>query len=73
MSTVAEIKAAIARLSLEDRAEIAAELCGWVDDDWDRQMKNDGASGKFAALNQQALANANTGKTVPLEEVLREP
>jgi hypothetical protein len=24
-------------LSLEERAEITAELCGWTDDDWDRQ------------------------------------
>jgi hypothetical protein len=35
MSTVEEIKTAIGRLSLEERAEITAELCGWTDDDWD--------------------------------------
>ena len=51
MSTVEEIKMAIGRLSLEERAEIAAELCGWTDDDWDRQMKGDAAAGKFATLN----------------------
>jgi hypothetical protein len=37
MSTVDEIKTAIQMLSLEERAEITAELCGWTDDDWDRQ------------------------------------
>jgi hypothetical protein len=32
MSTVEEIRAAIQRLSLEERAQITAELCGWSDD-----------------------------------------
>jgi hypothetical protein len=73
MNGVAEIKAAIARLSLAERAELAAELCGWEDDDWDRQMKIDAASGKFTTLNQQALADAAAGRTIPLDEILREP
>jgi hypothetical protein len=37
MSTVAEIKSAIEQLPLEQRAALVAELCGWTDDDWDRQ------------------------------------
>ena len=32
MSTVEEIKTAIERLSLEERAQIMFELCGWADD-----------------------------------------
>jgi hypothetical protein len=56
MSTVAEIKAAIQSLSLEERAEITAELCGWTDDAWDHQMKTDAAAGKFDALNREAEA-----------------
>ena len=56
MSTVEEIKSAIAKLSLEQRAEIVAELCGGTDDDWDRQMKADAAAGKFDALNREAGA-----------------
>ncbi len=51
MSTVQEIKSAIARLSVEERAELVAELCGWADDDWDRQMKADVKAGKFKAFN----------------------
>jgi hypothetical protein len=70
---VTEIKAAIASLPLEERAEIIADLCGWTDDNWDRQMKADAAAGKFAALNQAASADAGTGRTVPLEDILREP
>ena len=56
MSTVQEIKLAIAKLTLEERAEIAAELCDWGDDDWDHQMKADAAAAKFDALNREAEA-----------------
>ena len=73
MSTVEEIKTAISRLSLEERAELTAELCGWTDDDWDRQMKGDAAAGKFAPLNREAEADAASGRTMPLEDILHEP
>jgi hypothetical protein len=52
--TVQEIKTAINQLSLAERAEVIAELCGWSDDDWDRQMKADAAAGKFAKFNREA-------------------
>ena len=54
MSTVSEIKAAISKLSFEERAEIISDLCGWTDDEWDRQMKSDAGAGKFARMNQEA-------------------
>ena len=57
MSTVQEIKLAIEQLPLQERAALVAELCGWTDDDWDRRMKADAKSGKFAELNEDA-ANA---------------
>lgn len=47
MSTVTEIKAAIERLSLTERAEVARWLNGWEDDDWDRQMSADVDSGRL--------------------------
>jgi hypothetical protein len=72
MSTVDEIKNAIAKLSLEQRAEILSELCGWTDDDWDRQMKRDAAAGKFSALNHDAETARASGKTRPLDDVLKE-
>ncbi|MSU72184.1 MAG: hypothetical protein EXS43_07560 [Opitutus sp.] len=53
MSTVQEIKSAIEQLPLEERAALIADLCGWSDDDWDRQMQA-AAAGKFAALNENA-------------------
>ena len=73
MSTVEEIKTAIGRLSLEERAEIAAELCGWTDDDWDRQMKSDARAGKFSSLNRDADAAQRAGQTVPLDDLLDKP
>ena len=57
MSIVQEIKLAIDQLPLQERAALVAELCGWSDDDWDRRMKADAKSGKFAELNEDA-ANA---------------
>lgn len=73
MSTVQQIKSAIARLSLEERAELISELCGWADDDWDRQMKGDAAADKFAGLNRDAEAARAFGQTRSLEDILREP
>ena len=73
MSTVQKIKSAIARLSLEERAELVAELCGWTDDDWDRQMKADAKAGKFAALNEDAGNAYRSDQTKPLDDIIREP
>jgi hypothetical protein len=39
--SLAEIKSAIDQLSFEGRAELAAWLHGWKDDEWDEQMKRD--------------------------------
>lgn len=72
MSTVAEIKQALANLTLEERAEILTELCGWSDDDWDRQMKADAVAGKFSALSRETDAAHAAGKTVLLDDILRE-
>ena len=73
MNTITEIKSAIGQLSLEERAEIIADLCGWADDDWDRQMKADAAAGKFTALNREADAAHSAGQSLSLNDILREP
>jgi hypothetical protein len=72
MSTVAEIKAAIDRLSLQERCELEAFLHPFEDDDWDRQMKRDAAAGKFGGLHDAAEAEHAAGKTIPLTDILRE-
>ena len=67
MSTVAEIKAAIDRLSLEERCELEALLHPFEDDDWDRQMKRDAEpGGKLCKLMEESEKNAKAGKLVDL-------
>lgn len=61
MSTVAEIKAAIDQLSLQERCEPEALLHPLEDDGWDRQMKREAAAGKFGALHREAEAGAKAG------------
>ncbi len=62
MSTVQEIKAAIPKLTLEERAEVARCLHGWEDDDWDEQMKRDLAAGKLDQLLKKVDADIDGGK-----------
>jgi hypothetical protein len=69
VNTLAEIKAAVNQLSVEERAELLADLCGWADDHWDRQMKYDAVEGKFAQLNQEAEAAHGAGRTIPLSDL----
>ena len=59
MSTVAEIKEAIDRLSFKERCELMALLS--PDDDWDREMRADAAAGKFAGLIEEAEAERRAG------------
>lgn len=56
MSTVEEIKAAIAALPLAERAEIARSLFGWEDDEWDRQIAKDVSAGRLEQLIKQVDA-----------------
>jgi hypothetical protein len=70
MSTVAEIREAIEKLSLEERATLMSELMGFEDDDWDRQMKADAAAGKFDAMNREADEDLRAGRTRPLDDLL---
>ena len=71
--TVQEIKAAIPSLKMEERAEIAACLNMWEDDEWDLQMKRDAAAGKFDQFHRAADAEHAAGKTGPLDDILRQP
>lgn len=71
VSTVQEIKTAIARLPLEERALLVAELCGWTNDAWDRRMQADAAAGKFNSLNEDSSAY-EPGRTKPLDDILEQ-
>ena len=61
--SVQEIKEAVRRLSLEERAEVAACLHFWDDDAWDEQMRRDLAGGKLDKLLAQVDADIAENKT----------
>ncbi len=61
MNTVAEIKAAIPKLTLAERAEVARALHGWEDDAWDEQMKRDLAAGNLDKLLSKVDADIAKG------------
>ena len=73
MSTLEEIREAIAKLSPEEYCELMAELHPFEDDAWDVQMKADLAAGKLDHLNARADAAYKAGLCIPLEQILEEP
>ncbi len=73
MSTVAEIKEAIAKLSPREYCELMAELRPSLpDDEWDKQMKADAASGKLDFIDRNIEKARQEGTLIPLERILEE-
>jgi hypothetical protein len=66
--SVEEIKEAVQRLNLEERAEVAACLHSWNNDAWDEQMKRDAASGKLDKLLSEV--DADMGEALRRDEEL---
>jgi hypothetical protein len=62
MTTVQEIKAAIEKLSLSERAEVARFVHGWADDAWDEQIKRDFDGGKFDRIMKEIDADLEAGR-----------
>ena len=60
--SLSEIKSAIKQLSFEQRAELAAWLHGWNDDEWDDQMKRDIADGKLDDVLHEVEEDIKTGR-----------
>ena len=54
MSAVVAIQEAIARLSETEREELRLWLDAYEEDDWDRQITADAASGKLDFMREQA-------------------
>jgi hypothetical protein len=66
MSRVEEIKAAIEKLSAEERCALNALLNPIEDDDWDRQMKKDTEpGGKLDRIKEAANKEYKQGKSLP--------
>jgi hypothetical protein len=59
--SVEQIKTAIEQLSFEERAELAAWLHGWQDDDRDEQIKRDVAAGKFDHILREVDEDIRAG------------
>jgi hypothetical protein len=68
MSSVAEIKEAIAKLSPREYCELLAELFPHADDDWDRQMKSDAESGRLDFVDRNVQESVTKGTALPMEE-----
>jgi len=62
MTTVQEIKRAIEKLSLEDRAEVARFIHGWSDDEWDEQIKADADAGRLNDLLRKVEEDYRAGR-----------
>jgi len=60
--SLVEIKTAIEQLSFEERAELAAWLHSWSDDEWDEQMKGDIAAGKFDSVLREVEGDIKAGR-----------
>jgi hypothetical protein len=60
--TLSEIKSAIKQLSFEERADLAAWLHGWKDDEWDEQMKRDIADGKLDLMLHEVEDDIKAGR-----------
>jgi len=60
--SLAEIKTAIEQLSFEERAELAAWLHDWKNDEWDEQMKRDIASGKLDDVLREVEEDIKAGR-----------
>jgi hypothetical protein len=67
--SLAEIQSAIERLSFEERAELAAWLHGWNDDEWDEQMKRDVASGKLDTVLHEVEEDIKAGRVLGCREI----
>jgi hypothetical protein len=73
MSTVAEIKEAIAKLSPREYCELMADLYPRLpDDEWDKQMKADVAAGKLDFIDRNVEKARREGTLIPLERIFEE-
>ena len=66
MSTVAQIKEAIAKLSPREYCELMADLLPRSDEEWDRQMAADAGSGKLDFVDRNAEAAITGATPLPL-------
>ncbi len=62
MSTVEQIEAAVANLSLEDREAFRAWYAEFDARQWDQQIEDDVAAGRLDWLVDEAIADRDAGR-----------
>jgi hypothetical protein len=70
MSTVTEITAAISDLPSQDFALLREWILERDRQQWDKQIENDSASGKFAPLIEEIESDIANGRVKPLDEII---
>jgi hypothetical protein len=68
MSTIAEIKEAIAKLPPREYCELMADLVPRYDDEWDRQMLADAESGKLDFVDRHVESATAEGTALSLDK-----
>lgn len=66
MSAIEKIEAEIAKLSLEEVAELTRWLNEYDAAIWDKEIEQDATSGRLDKLVQEAKADYRAGRTHPL-------
>jgi len=62
VSKVEEIQAAIEKLSLSERGQLAKWFNGWEDDEWDKQMSADfGPGGRYERVPDRVAEEIKHG------------
>ncbi|MBM3838669.1 MAG: hypothetical protein FJ398_12040 [Verrucomicrobia bacterium] len=66
MSTILEIQEAIVKLSESERTALEEWLDSYEEDDWDRQITADAASGKLNFMTEEVERAKRDGTLLPL-------
>jgi len=67
VSKVEEIQAAIEKLSLSERSQLAKWFNGWEDDEWDKQMSADfGPTGRYERVPDPVAEEIKRGPLLDL-------
>ncbi|WP_254563673.1 hypothetical protein [Oscillatoria sp. HE19RPO] len=70
MKTRVEIEAAIAQLPEAEVRQLAQWLENYLEDAWDKQMKEDLASGKLDKLIAKAEADIDSNRFIEIDRIL---
>jgi hypothetical protein len=72
VSTVTEIREAIRKLPPQEAWRLAEELRDYLDALWDKQFEEDVKAGRLDDLIARAREEHATGKTRPMDEIVRD-